>query len=179
MIPKRLSVVLGVTLLIFLSVFLVNGILAEKLIDAADVVFAKADSVIEEGTLQPTDPLRAGSKESLIDWDTIGRRGKNFVAQGPTADDISKFSGTEALNPLRAYVGFRTRDTDKERAELLLAEMQRINAFERSVLVIATPTGTGWIDAGAVDTLEYMHDGDTAYVGAQYSFLPSWPYTPC
>jgi uncharacterized membrane protein len=40
--------------------------------------------------------------------------------------------------------------------------------------VVATPTGTGWLDPGAVDTLEYLHEGDTAIVAMQYSYLPSW-----
>ncbi len=42
------------------------------------------------------------------------------------------------------------------------------------MLVVATPTGTGWLDPGAVDTLEYLHSGDTAIVSMQYSYLPSW-----
>jgi len=42
------------------------------------------------------------------------------------------------------------------------------------VLVVATPTGRGWLDPGAVDTLEYLHAGDTAIVTMQYSYLPSW-----
>jgi uncharacterized membrane protein len=40
--------------------------------------------------------------------------------------------------------------------------------------VVATPTGTGWLDRGGVDTVEYMHGGDTAMVSMQYSYLPSW-----
>jgi uncharacterized membrane protein len=42
------------------------------------------------------------------------------------------------------------------------------------VLIVATPTGTGWLDPAAVDTVEYMHHGDTAIVSIQYSYLPSW-----
>ena len=49
-----------------------------------------------------------------------------------------------------------------------------MGAFERSVLVVATPTGTGWLDPGAVETVEYLHGGDTAIVSMQYSYLPSW-----
>jgi len=36
------------------------------------------------------------------------------------------------------------------------------------------PTGTGWMDPAAMDTLEYLHDGDTAVVAMQYSYLTSW-----
>ncbi len=42
------------------------------------------------------------------------------------------------------------------------------------MLVVATPTGTGWLDPGAVDTLEYLHAGNSAIVSVQYSYLPSW-----
>jgi uncharacterized membrane protein len=57
---------------------------------------------------------------------------------------------------------------------LALDELERVGGFDRSVLVVATPTGTGWLDPGAVDTLEYLHAGDTAIVSMQYSYLPSW-----
>jgi uncharacterized membrane protein len=40
--------------------------------------------------------------------------------------------------------------------------------------VVATSTGTGWIDPDASRALELMHGGDTAIVSMQYSFLPSW-----
>ena len=40
--------------------------------------------------------------------------------------------------------------------------------------MVATPTGTGWLDPSAVDALEYLHAGDTAIVSIQYSYLPSW-----
>ena len=40
--------------------------------------------------------------------------------------------------------------------------------------MIATPTGTGWIDDAAADTLEYLHRGDTAIVAQQYSYLTSY-----
>jgi uncharacterized membrane protein len=55
-----------------------------------------------------------------------------------------------------------------------LEELKRVGGFRRSVLVVATPTGTGWLGPGAVDTLEYLHAGDTAIVSMQYSYLPSW-----
>ncbi len=68
----------------------------------------------------------------------------------------------------------RTCDTPRERADLALEELKRVGAFERSLLIVATPTGTGWLDPGAVDTIEYLHRGDTAIVATQYSYLPSW-----
>jgi uncharacterized membrane protein len=42
------------------------------------------------------------------------------------------------------------------------------------VLIVATTTGTGFLDEDAVDPLEYIYNGDSAIVGVQYSYLPSW-----
>jgi uncharacterized membrane protein len=39
---------------------------------------------------------------------------------------------------------------------------------------VVTTTGTGWVDPDAASSLEYLHRGDTALVGLQYSYLPSW-----
>jgi uncharacterized membrane protein len=78
------------------------------------------------------------------------------------------------MRPLRVYVGLRSRKTPQERAALALEELKRVGGFDRSLLVIATPTGTGWLDPGAVHTLEYLHGGDTAIVSMQYSHLPSF-----
>src|SRR5690606_34042391 len=64
-------------------------------------------------------------------------------------------------------------ETVEERAALALEELQRVDAFERSVLVVITPTGTGWVDPGAANTVEYLHRGDIAMVAVQYSYLES------
>ena len=56
----------------------------------------------------------------------------------------------------------------------MLEELIRTGAFDREVLVVGTTTGTGFLDPASVDPLEYIHNGDTAIVGVQYSHLPSW-----
>jgi uncharacterized membrane protein len=38
---------------------------------------------------------------------------------------------------------------------------------------VITPTGTGWIDPAAMDSVEYLLDGDVASVAVQYSYLNS------
>ena len=78
------------------------------------------------------------------------------------------------LTPLRVYAGLGSAETPEERAKLAFLELKRIGGFERSVLVVGTPTGTGWLDPGAVDTLEFLHGGDTAIVSMQYSYLASF-----
>ncbi len=106
-------------------------------------------------------------------WQDLGRHGRSFVASGPRATDLEAFLGEEAKSPIRIYIGLNTAEAPEERAQLALKELQRTEAFKRSVLILATPTGSGWIDPAAVNTVEYLHRGDIATVTAQYSYLPS------
>lgn len=172
--PRRVSHGVSAAVVVLGVFLLANDVVVKWALHAADSAFAQLDEMVEDGVEQPTDEAATGSPDSLVDWDTIGRRGKDFIAAGPTRKEISEFWGRDALRPLRVYVGLRSRDTAQERAQLALEELIRVGGFERSVLVVATPTGTGWLDPGAVDTVEYLHAGDTAIVSTQYSYLPSW-----
>lgn len=173
-VPDRVAYIMGAAVVLMGAFLISNDIVARALLHAADSSFARIDSLTDEGVRQPDDTRMPGSSESHIPWDTIGRRGKNFVVSGPTLQDLEAFHKDECETPLRVYVGLRTRDSMNQRAVLALEELKRVNAFDRSLLVIATPTGTGWIDPNAIDTLEYLHRGDTAVVAMQYSYLPSW-----
>jgi uncharacterized membrane protein len=95
------------------------------------------------------------------------------VAAVPSESDIASLTGF-AMEPLRVYVGLNSAETLEQRAELALAELKRVRAFDRAVLVIATPTGTGWVDPAGMAPLEILHRGDVASVSVQYSYLPSW-----
>jgi uncharacterized membrane protein len=172
--PPRVSRLISGALVIVLVILIVNDVIARALLNASDAMFRGLDRVVDENIEQPTSDLASGGPESLVEWDTIGRWGKDFVAAGPTQEEIAELLGRAAEQPLRVYVGLNSRDDVDERAQLALDELIRVGGFERSVLVVATPTGTGWLDPGAVDTLEYLHAGDTAIVSMQYSYLPSW-----
>ena len=174
LVPRRVSYVLSTVVVVILVLLVANHIIARQALNLADAIFREIDERSDHEIPQPTDPAASGSKESLIAWDSIGLQGKNFVVCGPSVQDIRDFWGREAKAPLRVYVGQRSRESMRERAQLALEELKRVDGFERSVLVVATPTGTGWLDPGAVDTIEYLHAGDTAIVSMQYSYLPSW-----
>ncbi len=173
-VPRRVSYVVSTVVVLIGLVLIVNDVFARLLLNAADAVFLQVDQAVDDGVEPPTRSTASGSAESLIDWDDVGRRGKNFVVDGPTQESISEFWGAEAAQPLRVYVGLGSGETSEERAKLALEELKRVGGFERSVLIVATPTGTGWLDPGGVDTVEYLHKGDTALVTMQYSYLPSW-----
>ena len=54
-----------------------------------------------------------------------------------------------------------------------MAELERTGAFDRSLLVLVSPTGTGYVNYVAVAALEYLALGDVATVTLQYSRRPS------
>jgi uncharacterized membrane protein len=173
-VPRRLAVVLGGAASVVLLSLLWNGVLVDGFFAAANRVFAPIDARTNEGNERPTSVLRSGSPGSLADWDTLGRQGRRFVSTGPTVAELEAFHGEAALEPIRVYAGLRSGGTPQERAALVLEELQRTGAFEREVLVVATTTGTGYLEPNAMSSLEYVHNGDTAVAGVQYSYLPSW-----
>jgi uncharacterized membrane protein len=172
--PPRAAVALSLALVATLSWNLGNGVIARGLLSFADQTLREIDSRIDPELPTPKDSLRSGSARSLIAWETLGAQGRRFIAGGRSAEEISEISGgVTSKQPVRIYAGLNSAEDIDARADLVLQEMKRVGAFERSVLVVVTPTGTGWIDSAAVDPLEVMHNGDTAIVGMQYSYLMS------
>lgn len=173
-IPRRVSMLLSGLLIGLLAVMIGRGVVARGLLYAADRVFLYTDQLIDEGVEQPSNEWATGGPDSLVSWDSIGRWGKNFLNDGPNKDSIEAFVGDSAKQPLRVYVGMRSAEDNHARATLALEELKRVGGFQRKAIVIATPTGTGWLDPGGVDTVEYLLGGDSAIVSMQYSYLPSW-----
>jgi len=67
----------------------------------------------------------------------------------------------------------RSADSAEKLAQLAVRELERAGGFDRKVLVVWVPTGTGWMVPKATASLEQLYRGDTAIVAIQYSFLPS------
>lgn len=173
LVPRRVGIVVSVALVGWLFWALIDGALIRNAFRAADASFMAADLLLEPDISKPTDPMKSGSAESLVKWDEMGRRGRQFVATAPTAAEISEFTSTAAQEPLRVYVGRLSAETAKERAQLALDELIRVGGFDRSSLIVTVPTGTGWMDPGAHDTIDFILGGDVATVAVQYSYLTS------
>jgi uncharacterized membrane protein len=143
----------------------------------ADTSFGAIDGGTEDGVVEPVDnAFVSGSSDSLVAWDTLGMQGRTFVAGSSTPESLQEFAGPDAsvVAPIRVYVGLDSADDPQQRADLAVKELERTGAFDRRVLMLVTTTGTGWINPNAARTLEHMYGGDSAIVGMQYSFLPSW-----
>ncbi|WP_062208336.1 alpha/beta hydrolase [Demequina oxidasica] len=173
--PHRLAHALGIAVSSVGVWLLVTGVLTNAFFTGANWTFSPVDLATAPGVEQPQNHWRSGSPYSYASWDSLGRQGRNFVAGGPSAQDLDTFNKTDdAKTPVRVYVGLRSAESAEERTQLLLDELIRSGGFEREALVLAVTTGTGWLDANAMSTIEYMYNGDTAIAGYQYSYLPSW-----
>ncbi|MCP3442847.1 alpha/beta-hydrolase family protein [Bradyrhizobium sp. CCGUVB14] len=172
-IPRKVANVIGVLVAGLLFWSIASNVLIRTAFNVLDSSFRELDILFEPERPQPTASDRTGSPASLVKWKELGRMGRRFIASGPTAAEVSAITGRAAQEPVRVYVGLAARETAQARARLALDELKRQHGFERKLLVVITPTGTGWIDPAAMDTVEYLHHGDVASVAMQYSYLNS------
>jgi uncharacterized membrane protein len=100
-VPRRVANVIGaaVALLVFWSI--ATEVLFAAALRVLDYSFQQRDALIEPAVPQPASPLKAGSPASLLRWDQLGRAGREFIASGPGAGDISAASGRAAMEPIR------------------------------------------------------------------------------
>ena len=152
----------------------VSGLLLNGLATLADRGFSVRNTTTAEGVEQPSSGLRSGGPGSLVSWESLGRQGRTITGTGPSAAEIAAFTGSPAKEPIRAYAGTVSADDIEQRAGLAVADLERAGGFDRANLLVATTTGSGWLDSGAVDSFEYLTGGDSAIVAMQYSYLPSW-----
>lgn len=171
LLPRRVSAFLGFCLAAWLFWAIGDGVLIRNGLALANSAFRAADAFIEPTLAPPSDPKATGSAASLIAWKELGKWGRDYISRTPSRDEIAAFAGPTAMKPIRVYVGLRAASTTKERAQVALEELKRAGGFERSALVVMVPVGTGWMDPGGQDTMEFMLGGDVATVAVQYSYL--------
>lgn len=171
-IPRRLSIMFGLLAAVAVFWAVTDDVVLSAGLHATDAAYRKLDARMEPDLPAPKQSWKAGGPGSLVEWQDMGHQGRRYLSLGPTGDEIAEVSG-EAKDPIRVYVGLNAADTPEERARLALEELKRVDGFDRSVLVLITPTGTGWVDPGGINSVEFLHRGDIASVAAQYSYLPS------
>ena len=137
----------------------------------------RANQRVEPGySTPPPSPLVSGSPESLLPFAALGQQGRRYVTDVVTPELIEQVMGEPARDhPIRAYVGFNSEPLYQTgRAELALAELERAGAFDRSVLLLISPTGTGWVDHTLIEAAEFLTRGDIATCCIQYARYPSF-----
>ncbi len=170
----EVALFIGTAIIVVLVITLINGVLIRGFLTGASRVFQPQNTTTRAGISQPLERERSGSPTSFAPWGTLGYQGRSFVATGPDVDELTRINGAPAKEPIRVYAGLQTADGDQARMDILVRELERTRAFDRKLLAIVPTTGTGWINPVAARSLEMMYNGDTALVGVQYSYLPSW-----
>jgi uncharacterized membrane protein len=143
--------------------------------------------VLEEGEADRwVLPTVSGGPGSLVSWAALGREGRRHalasVRPRPLEDrppgvpdlSIETVMGQAARTaPVQVYVGLDGAATPRERVDLAVAELDRTGALDRSLLVLVSPTGTGYVNYVATASVQYLSLGDVATVTLQYSRRPS------
>ena len=128
----------------------------------------------------------SGGPGSLVPWATLGREGRRHalasVRPQPVLErpaglpdlSVETVMGEPArATPVQVYIGLDSAGSARERVDLALADMERTGALDRSLLVLVSPTGTGYVNYVAMAATQYLALGDVATVTLQYSRRPS------
>lgn len=136
---------------------------------------AASDRTVEIAYSEPPESSTVtGGKYSLVPFETLGVHGRRLVSEITTRDTIQTIMGTrDSQTPVRIFVGLESAVSAKEQVELAIQEMRRAGGFERSTIVAASPSGSGYVNYTAIEAAELMARGDIATVAIQYGNLPS------
>jgi uncharacterized membrane protein len=147
-----------------------HAITLAALVAGGTVLWHRAIRSIEAGTnvIEPiidddgghrwVGPTASGSADSLVPWPTLGREGRRHVLLYPRPEPVSGLPVSlpdlaissvmgepAAAAPALIYVGLDSGPTIRARVDLALAEMDRVGAWDRSMIMLCSPTGSGYI----------------------------------
>ncbi|HSJ84225.1 MAG TPA: alpha/beta-hydrolase family protein [Acidimicrobiia bacterium] len=138
---------------------------------------SRANATVEPAYASPpSNQYVSGGPNSISPYEKMGLQGRRFVSEVVPRDEIEATLGEPALaDPIRAYIGVECEPIySTRRAELALDEMERLGAFDRSYLLLVSPTGTGWVDHTVVESAEILARGDIATACIQFGKAPSF-----
>ena len=115
-----------------------------------------------------------GGPGSAWQFEDLGREGRRFVSQAHTFEELEAVLGAPAQDPVRAFVPLSALTGDPEKdAATVVDELDRVGGFEKSHLVLAAPTGDGYVSYVQTETVEMLTAGDCATVAVPYANVPS------
>lgn len=130
---------------------------------------------IEPAYLEPpTSRYVSSGTGSQVTWESLSVQGRRYVSGAVTPTQINEVMGKQAIaEPIRVFVGLDSAPDEISRLDLAMQELERTKAFDRSLIMLVSPTGTGYVNYVAVEAAEMMSRGDMASVAIQYSKRPS------
>lgn len=172
--PMVFALALSLLILVVIVYALTSQVLLKLGINFFTRHARKMNNRTAKGIVQPQVPERSGSPQSYSSWRAVGGQGRVFLGRGPSRADIEAVTGYSAMEPIRVYAGMPEEGQSlQSAADLVVEELHRTGAFDRSVILIATSTGSGWVDEWQVQPVEYLTRGNCATASMQYSFVPS------
>ncbi|GAB3128527.1 hypothetical protein GCM10027289_07960 [Tsukamurella serpentis] len=98
------------------------------------------------------------------------------TAQAPDpGSQAQRFAGIDSATPgIRVYAALSDGDSPSRRATVAVDRLIAAGGLRRAAVVIAVPTGSGWVDPHFVRGVERTMLGDSAIVAVQYTEIPSW-----
>lgn len=126
--------------------------------------------------MPPVSPLVSGSEGSTSPFTHLGLQGRRYVTDVVSPAMIEDVLGEEAkASPARVFIGYNSEPVySMGRTEMAMAELERTGAFDRSNLLLVSPTGTGWVDQTMIESAEFLAKGDIATCVVQYGRFPSF-----
>jgi uncharacterized membrane protein len=156
----------------------VTAVLAAGVLAGVEAVHRRAEAgggAIEPGHLAaPASPAVSGGPASALAWADLSREGMRFVALAVTRAELAATGAGADRDPVRVFVPLAAGDDVDARVTLAMEELERLGGLERSVLCLASPTGSGYVNHVVLETLEFLTGGDCATVAMQYSLRPSF-----
>ncbi|MGI9586126.1 MAG: alpha/beta-hydrolase family protein, partial [Acidimicrobiia bacterium] len=140
-------------------------------------VIARKNEEIEPAySTAPDNPYVSAGTKSISPFNELGLQGRRFVTDVLTPDLIQSTMREPAVtHPIRCFVGVNSDPLyPAGRSEMMLDEMERLGAFDRSHLLLFCPTGTGWVDQTMIEAMELYTRGDVATACIQYGRGPSF-----
>ncbi|MGE9783735.1 alpha/beta-hydrolase family protein [Janibacter sp. G368] len=96
------------------------------------------------------------------------------VHGAPTSPENRVLLSASPVGAVRVYAGLREGEAATARAQRAATDLVRSGGLQRDHIVIAVPTGSGWINPNLVAGLERRFGSRVATVGMQYDDSPSW-----
>lgn len=116
----------------------------------------------------------SGGANSMMQLEELGKQGWRYVHGAVPGAHIRDVMG-EGVDPIRVYSSLAAGDTPQARVDAAMAEAEQLGTFDgtRRQIIVATPTGSGFIDPPSIQAAEFMGRGATATIAVQYANKPS------
>jgi uncharacterized membrane protein len=112
-------------------------------------------------------PTVSGAPGTALDRQALGWEGRRFLAGAVTADRFAGAPGAQQRSPVRVFAGVGHAPGPELRVALALDELDRLGGLGRRVLVVASPTGSGYVNTAALAAVELLTRGDCASIAVQ------------